>query len=154
MENVVSCIETTAFIAEAVSDTLAAIDTARATVFLLDAHATIQTLTESSSNVFTTMYSRQKYFADRTIGLLDIAYEFVGKAKVENRDVAAKIDLLKSKITELKQLASQLRVIAYKQELTRSDIDKAFAILNSMEKYRDEISKLGLEILEDMMSQP
>ncbi len=65
----------------------------------------------------------------RTLSLLDMAYKKVNEIKIENQEITAKIELLKTKIAELKQLAIQLKAIAYKDNLTNTDIDTVMSIV-------------------------
>ena len=131
-----------------------AIDTARATAFLLDEHASIYCLMGSrvSENIKNTGQARQRYFADKTVSLLDKAYESASKIQTDNNDAIAKLELLKSKIMALKNLATEMRVIAYKDDITDEDVDRAFAIVNTMEEYNGDVYNIVRSLL-DILSQ-
>ncbi len=127
-----------------------ALDTARATAFLIDIHGYIYETSKGqlSENNIRLMQIRQRYFADRTVTLLDTAYESVNEIKSSSEKVYAKLEVLKSKIQELKNLASELRTIAYKDYITLDDRDRAMAIIKNMERYSDDIHDIAKEVMD------
>lgn len=131
------------------SDVSNAIDTAKATAILIDEHAYIYSavsgISKYNKEIF---FERQKEFADRTIYLLDKAYEEVAKLAFNSADGKAKQSLLQSKIEELKELAVELRSIAYKQYVTEDDSSRAIAIANNMISIAKDISGLCRELID------
>lgn len=127
-------------------------DFALATTDMIWAHLWFDSL-GASKDVIDDIYASQKYFAYKTYTMLDLAYQWASEVKVNNKDIQAKVDLLKTKISEMKQLASELKTIAYKYDLSNSDYDQAWSIYKNMRDRSDDIHNLAKEIINEMLNE-
>ena len=139
------------------SNVMHAVDTARATYYFIDEHSAITEVITSFGDEVPTglkrlMLHRQIYFANRTVHLLDLALKNSMELKPVGKVSESDLKLLQNKITEMKQLAVQLRTIAYKSELTEEDVNNANAIVRNMEDLSDDIYSLTRQLLDDAVS--
>jgi hypothetical protein len=139
------------------SNAMNSVDTARATYYFIDEHAAIEGVYKVFGrslpvDLRSTLLHRRTYFADKTVDMLDSSLKIVNNLKPIGKVSQANLELLKNKLTEMEQLAIQLRTIAYKQHLTDNDVNEAQAIVRNMESLAEDIYKLEKNIFSEIIS--
>ena len=126
-----------------------ALDTARATFMFIDEHSMLESYIPPDQKVSNILKDRRVYFSDRTIDILDLVIEKANSLKPVHNVSETNIKMLQEKLTELHQLAVQLRTIAYKDYVSGNDVDQAKAILENMQKISNDIYDMSRELIKN-----
>lgn len=128
------------------SDVFTAVITARATAEFIDEHSFILSLS-INPDVKDSLYKRRAWYADRTIDMLDSAYEKLNELDANDGNAKAKIILLRSKLEEMRRLATDLRSIAYKTHLSSDDVDRAISISKNMFELGEDVHEIITQLI-------
>ena len=125
-------------------------DLAIAVSGLIDDQVLLESYVSPSQNALEVMKGRRVYLTDQIISILDSTLKRVSELKPIHNVSPTDIKLLQEKISELHQLAVQLRTIGYKDHLTNNDDGQALAIVRNMLNIRDDISNLTDKLINNV----